>query len=219
MRPSSVATAAALREWFLVIPVKAAAVGKSRLHVPGVDRQELARAIAIDTVAAAAACERVVEVLVVTSDAVTAAELGGLPRVRIVPDGADGLRAAISEGLAAVHADAHRAVLLGDLPALRPEELSRALQVAADSDRAFVPDSDGTGTALATARVGHPLPPLFGPDSAAAHRDASFVEAQLPATWGLRRDLDTAEHLPAARRAGLGPRTAALLARTGVPDA
>ncbi len=202
-------------EWTLVIPVKHASLGKSRLRVPGVDREELARAIALDTICAATSCDRVAETIVVTSDEVTASALRPLGAVRVVRDDADGLRAAIRRGLAAARPDAPRAVLLGDLPALRPEELSRALARVGEGVRVFVPDAEGTGTSLVAARAGVPLDPLFGPDSAHAHRGAGFVELTLPASGGLRRDLDTAEHLSAIRRSGLGPRTAALLAGLG----
>ena len=198
--------------WTVVVPVKPAAAGKSRLEVPGVDRVDLARAIAVDTIEAAASSGSVSRVLVVTADAETATAVGGIPRVEVVPDTADGLRAAIALGIAAAGSDADRAVLLGDLPALAPGELDHALALAAAAGRAFVPDAEGTGSALATARARLPFEPRFGADSAAEHRAAGFVELLLPTDWGLRRDVDTIEHLIVARAHGaLGPRTAALL--------
>ncbi|NJI58421.1 2-phospho-L-lactate guanylyltransferase [Microbacterium oxydans] len=201
------------REWVVVIPVKRAEIGKSRLRIPGVDREPLARAIALDTVEAAAACERVAQVIVVTRDEVTATALRLLPRVRLVRDRSEGLTAAIEQGVRAAPGDRPRAVLLGDLPALRPDELARALAFASSHPRAFVPDAEGTGTVLATARAGFDLRTCFGGDSAAAHRAAGFAEVGLPVLSGLRRDLDRAEHLRDARRAGLGPRTSALVDR------
>ncbi|MFD6816250.1 2-phospho-L-lactate guanylyltransferase [Microbacterium sp. NPDC060132] len=200
------------REWVVVIPVKRAEFGKTRLRLPGVDREPLARAIALDTVEATALCPRVAEVVVVTSDEVTAAALLPVPRVRIVRDRVEGLTAAIAQGVSAASTRLPRAVLLGDLPALLPDELTRALDYAAAHPRAFVPDAEGTGTVLATARADVPLRPCFGDDSAAAHRAAGFAEVGFPVLSGLRRDLDHADHLRAARRCGLGPRTAALLA-------
>ncbi|WP_223623219.1 2-phospho-L-lactate guanylyltransferase [Microbacterium sp. EST19A] len=207
---------APVRDWAVVIPVKRAEFGKTRLRVSGVEREELARAIALDTVDAAVSCHRVGQVIVVTSDEVTAAALRPLPRVRIVPDRGDGLSAAIELGIASARVDRPRAVLLGDLPALRPDELSRALAFASSHPRAFVPDAEGTGTVLATARAGVELRTRFGSDSAAAHRAAGFVEVGFPVLSGLRRDLDVAAHLPVARRSGLGPRTAALVDRPQV---
>ena len=105
------------REWIVVIPVKRAEIGKSRLRIPGVDREPLARAIALDTVEAATACERVAEVIVVTSDEVTATALRVLPRVRLVRDRSEGLTAAIGLGVSAAPDLRPRAVMLGDLPA------------------------------------------------------------------------------------------------------
>ena len=202
-----------VREWVVVIPVKRAEIGKSRLRIPGVEREPLARAIALDTVEAVAACERVAEVIVVTSDEVTATALRLLPRVRLVRDRGEGLTAAIDLGVAAASELRPRAVLLGDLPALRPDELARALAFSSSHPRAFVPDAEGTGTVLATARAGFDLVPCFGGESASAHRAAGFAEVGFPVLSGLRRDLDHADHLRAAQRAGLGPRTAALVAR------
>ncbi|WP_226533951.1 2-phospho-L-lactate guanylyltransferase [Microbacterium paraoxydans] len=200
-----------VREWVVVIPVKRAEIGKSRLRLPGVEREPLARAIALDTVGAAAACERVAEVIVVTSDEITATALRVLPRVRVVRDRGEGLSAAIQLGVSSASEARARAVMLGDLPALRPDELAMALAFASSHPRAFVPDAEGTGSVLATARSGFELRPCFGARSAAAHREAGFAEVGFPVLSGLRRDLDHAEHLRAARRAGLGPRTAALL--------
>ncbi|OJX63570.1 MAG: hypothetical protein BGO95_05205 [Micrococcales bacterium 73-13] len=200
--------------WTLVVPVKPAVAGKSRLAVPGADRVGLARAIALDTIEAAAACDAVARVLVVTGDAETADAARGIRGVEIVPDTAGGLRAAIALGIEAAGPDADRAVLLGDLPALAPGELGHALALAATAGRAFVPDADGVGSALATARARLPFEPRFGAESAAAHRAAGFAELALPAGWGLRRDVDTIEHLEAAHALGaLGPRTAALTRR------
>jgi len=198
-------------EWVVVVPVKPAAIGKSRLAAADADRESLARAIALDSIAAAAASDRVARVLVATSDEATVAALASLRDVEVVRDTASGLRGAIALGLEAAGEGSHRAVLLGDVPALRPGELSHALALAATAGRAFVPDADGDGTVLASAQPRIPFEVLFGAASAAAHRAARFTELRLPATWGLRRDVDTPEHLETARALGLGPRTAALL--------
>lgn len=197
--------------WTVVIPVKHAADGKSRLQLPPSHRHAIIRAIAQDTIEAAAACDSVARVLVVTSDEPLTAAVAACDGVDSVRDSATGLRASIELGLSVTGADRARAVLLGDLPALKPRELSVALARAARHDLAFVPDADGSGTVLATARAGVPLRPIFGEDSAAAHRKAGFTELVLPAAWGLRRDLDTVAHLPALRRAGLGRHTAQLI--------
>lgn len=103
------------------------------------------------------------------------------------------------------------AVLLGDLPAMRAGDLDAALEAAARHPLAFVPDAEGTGTTLATARAGEPLNAHFGADSAAWHAAAGFADlaAADPGAIapGLRRDVDTAAELRAAVALGVGPHT------------
>ena len=196
--------------WSVVIPIKPSASAKSRLVAR--DREALARAIALDTVAAVAACDAVDEVVLVTADAAIVAAVAADARIRVVDDGgAAGLTAAIALGLGAIPIDRHRAVLLGDLPALRPVDLATALVAATAHPLATVPDADGDGTVLVTALPGERLAPRFGPASAAEHRAAGFAPLPVLAESTLRRDVDTAEHLAAAARLGLGPRTAAAL--------
>lgn len=185
-----------LSSWTIVVPVKGTSAAKSRLG--GNDR--LAMAMALDTVEAALA---VAPVIVVTSAAARAAfeQLGA----RVVSDPGTGLIGAISAGLAG--APGATAVLLGDLPAVRPAELAAALDAAARHPLSIVADADATGTALAAATPGAAHALAFGPGSRAAHVAAGYVE--LAGEWpGLRRDIDLAEHLDGLT---LGPRTAAVL--------
>ena len=109
------------------------------------------------------------------------------------------------------------AVLLGDLPALRPEEFDGALAAAARHPLAFVRDADGTGTTLATAGPGVPFDPLFGPDSAARHAAAGFVELEASDAPGLTRDVDTVDGLEAVLHHGVGDHTAEAVARLADP--
>jgi len=167
-------------------------------------------------VAAAAACPVVGTVVVVTDDpaaARVARDLG----VRTVPDEPDrGLNPALEHGARAAGGSAV-AALSSDLPAVRPEELAAALTAAGGTAaRCFVADAHGTGTTLLTA-VGTELGPRFGAGSAEAHR-ASGARA-LTGDWpGLVRDVDTASDLRAALGVGVGPRTAALIARLPAPE-
>lgn len=198
--------------WAVIVPVKPSAHGKSRLDVPGVDRAALARAIALDTIAAAAACAEVAQVFVVTDDGGVVIEAGDIPGLRFVSEGeARGLNAAVAVGAEAAGERMPRAALLGDLPALRPADLADALRAAASVDRAVVPDAEGTGSTLVTARVGVGWESAFGADSFARHLALGCVPLQIADASPLRRDIDTAAHLDAARILGLGPRTAALL--------
>ncbi|MFC4145559.1 2-phospho-L-lactate guanylyltransferase [Micromonospora mangrovi] len=200
--------------WTVVVPVKRLEVAKSRLRgaLPGVPHEELALALAADTVRAVRACPVVAEVLVVTDDPRVGAELRAAG-ARTVPDAPDaGLNAAFRHGAALAGPHAPVAALTADLPALRPVELAAALRAAAAPPgvRRFVADAPGSGTVLLTAPAGVPLAPRFGVGSAAAH--AAGGALPLVGAWPtLRRDVDTADDLAGAARLGLGPRTAALV--------
>lgn len=211
--------------WTVVVPVKSLTAAKSRLapeHTPA-ERAALARAFALDTVDAARTARTVRRVVVVSDEPAIERELREVPGVEVVPEvGPRGLASAIAHGVAVARAEADVAVavLLGDVPALRAGDLDRALEVAARHPLAFVPDAEGTGTTLATARAGEPLVAHFGSDSAARHAGAGFADlaAAHPGAIapGLRRDVDTAEELREAVALGVGVRTSAVL-RT-LPD-
>lgn len=193
----------------VIVPVKPAAHGKSRLAAPGADRIALARAIALDTIAAAVA---VAQVVVVTSDAVTA-EAAARLGASIVADPGGGLDAAVAAGAEAAGPEVLRAALLGDLPALRPADLSAALTLAATMTRGVVADAEGTGSTLVTAAPGVAWRSAFGDGSLARHLALGCTPITAAPDSGLRRDVDTAEQLGAATALGLGTRTAAVLGR------
>jgi 2-phospho-L-lactate/phosphoenolpyruvate guanylyltransferase len=207
--------------WSIVVPVKPLPAAKTRLRggVPGVDHELLVLAFALDTVAAALACPTVIEVLVVTDDAVMGkalAELGAF----VVPDKPDaGLNEAVRYGASLASRGAtHCAALAADLPALRPAELGAAL-TAATGPRCFVPDAPGTGTVLLAAPAGVPLDPRFGPGSARAHGASGALP--LAGDWpSLRRDVDMPADLAEAAALGLGRHTVLALApgRAGPPS-
>jgi 2-phospho-L-lactate guanylyltransferase len=187
-------------DWTVVIPVKGTVSAKSRLGAS----PELALAIALDTVAAALA---VGDVIVVTAFGIAPAfeALGA----RVILDENAGLNAAVLQGITAAHTDAV-AALLGDVPALQPEELAVALELAEHHPLAFVPDADSDGTVLITALRASSHSPSFGLHSRAAHLAVGYVELAIPVTSGLRRDVDTAAQL-AALGDRVGSRTSAQL--------
>ncbi|WP_127473434.1 2-phospho-L-lactate guanylyltransferase [Microbacterium sulfonylureivorans] len=200
--------------WIVVVPVKPSARGKSRLEVPGVDRAALARSVALDTLAAATACDLVLQVVVVTDDPALARAAATIPALRFVSEGeAQGLDAAVATGISAVDPLGRmpRAALLGDLPALRPDDLATALRAAASVDRGVVADAEGTGSTLVTARAGAPWTSSFGEGSFARHTASGCVALEIPDASSLRRDVDTAEQLEAAVQLGVGTRTAEIL--------
>jgi 2-phospho-L-lactate guanylyltransferase len=187
-------------DWTVVIPVKGTVSAKSRLGAS----PELSLAIALDTVAAALEAS---PVLVVTSRSI-APQFEALG-VRAVVDTENGLTAAVEQGIAAA-GEGPVAVLLGDVPALRPDELASALELAAQYPMAFVADADNDGTVLITALRALDHRPAFGVHSRAAHLAAGYVELDIPPDSGLRRDVDTPAQL-SALGSRVGTRTRARL--------
>ena len=212
--------------WTVLVPVKPSVLGKSRLAVDAVDRVAIARAVALDTIAAAAACEAVERVVVVTDDAGLVLQAARHPGSALRRGDAERRRGADPAarrarrrtergdrpGAAAVGEGMPRAALLGDLPALRSEDLAAALSAAAEVERGVVADAEGTGSTLVTARAGIPWISAFGEGSFAAHLALGFAALPVPEDSTLRRDVDTADQLAQATALGLGRRTAALLA-------
>jgi len=178
--------------------------------------------------------------IVVTADPDTA-DWAGSTGATVVAESVPGagLGAAIRDGLAAAHGPC--AVLLGDLPALRPDDLQLALDAAARRLSAtlelagarpagalttgarpepaggslppmvFVPDAEGSGTVLLAAEQPLALNHAFGPGSAREHARRGAVRLDLDLPR-LRRDVDTEADLRAAVLLGCGPRTTARLA-------
>ncbi|MDN0199664.1 2-phospho-L-lactate guanylyltransferase [Streptomyces sp. S.PNR 29] len=209
-------------QWIVVIPLKPLARAKSRLADTADDglRPGLALAFAQDTVAAVLACAAVRDVAVVTDDAVAGRELAALG-AGIVPDEpGGGLNAALAHAAAVVRAsrpESPVAALNADLPALRPRELARVLDAAAQFPRAFLPDAAAIGTTLLAAAPGRELRPAFGTDSRARHRASGAAELRLDAVDSVRQDVDTGDDLRAALALGVGPCTAAMAARLLIP--
>lgn len=189
--------------WTIVVPLKVMPNAKTRLVASLSPEQhaDLVQAIRADTLTVA---REVARVVVVADRAAADAD---------VVQRSPGLNGAVRD--AAGHA-AQRwprdgiVALVGDLPALRAEELSAALVAARAHRFSYVPDAAGTGTTLLAAAPGVVPVPQFGPGSAARH--AAFATL-LEAGPGLRCDVDTAEDLDAAESLGVGPSTAAVLAR------
>jgi 2-phospho-L-lactate/phosphoenolpyruvate guanylyltransferase len=203
--------------WSLVIPVKVLAQAKTRLTgLVAERRSRLVLAMAADTVAAALRADPVATVLVVTDDPEVGAVTGGLGAIVLADVPGGGLNEALAYG--AGYAQRRwpgrgRCGLAGDLPAIRPAELAAVLRMAAGLGAAFVPDADGTGTALYAVAPGLPFRPRFGPSSRREHLDGGAIEISADETGtavvGLRRDVDTVDGLRAAAAIGLGPRTLA----------
>jgi len=202
--------------WSVLLPVKLLAQAKSRLaELTGPRRGEVALALACDTVTAVLQTPQVARALVITDDPVAASALRELGALVVPDEPRDGLNAALRHGAAIAArrwpADG-TAALSADLPALRPAELTQALDAAAAWPNAFVADAAGDGTTLYTAAPGAAFGPAFGPASRARHAAAGAAEVGLATIPGLRRDVDTPADLLDAAALGLGPHTAPLAA-------
>ncbi|MFT4288358.1 2-phospho-L-lactate guanylyltransferase [Nocardioides sp.] len=198
----------------VLLPVKPPARGKSRLaSLDPIARRRLAEAFALDTAAACLACPTVGAVLAVTDDALFSHALVALGCAAI-PDGVtDDLNATLRQAAA----EARRrwpaltpVALLGDLPALSPDDLSEALASVRAEAPAYVADADGLGTTLYTAPHDD-FAPRFGAGSRAAHEllGATPIAGELAS---LRRDVDELDGLRYAAALGLGPQTSAVVA-------
>ncbi len=82
-----------------------------------------------------------------------------------------------------------RGGLLGDVPSATAGDVTTALTAATPYDAAVVPDADGVGTVLLTARDAGALRPRFGGASAHAHEQEGAVRLELDLPR-LRRDVD-----------------------------
>jgi len=199
----------------VVVPVKGTDRAKSRLELGDDRRTAFAGAFALDTVRALLACPLVRDVLVVAdSDAQTEflADLGATVLTAGVPAG---LNEALRFGLGEASLwwpGQPLAVVLGDLPALRPASVTVAFQAAATiGGTVFVADASGAGTTL-LAGPRRPPEPRFGGQSAAAHRRSAAVEISALVPPDLRRDVDTTADLDDAISLGVGLSTNAVLA-------
>jgi len=200
-----------------VVPVKALAASKSRLFPerPRRDVEQLSLAMMSDVIACLRAVAGVTRVCVVTPDAAVSerAEAEGA-FVLLRPD--PGLNPAIEAASAAVAGPGDGVlVVLGDVAAADPAEITRLLAEAPARGVALAPSRDG-GTSALLRRPADVIRACFGRDSAKRHREAAaaagapLLELALPS---LAIDVDLGEDARAIQSLEtLGPRTRALLA-------
>ncbi len=202
-----------------VLPIKSFSRAKSRLG-GGLDRGELAAAMASDVLSALAATPSLTDVIVVTAEPL-ADDTGAV--LVADPDEA-GQSAAAELGIdAAVDRGAERVLLVpGDCPALDPGELARLLDEGSERPHVtVVPDRHGSGTNALLLSPPDAMAPSFGAGSLARHAararaaGATVKVRELPS---LGLDVDTPDDLAALRaaldaRRELAPRTRAVLER------
>lgn len=204
----------------LIVAVKLLPAAKTRLSTvfDAAARERLVLAMLTDTLIAARDAVAVRSITVVTPDRTAAAVAGDLGADILAdptpPGHPDPLNNAITAAAGPLSARTPNLIVLqGDLPALRTDELNRAIDAARSHRRSLVPDRQGGGTAALFA-FGVEMRPRFGPDSAQRHREDGAVE--LSGEWpGLRCDIDTAADLTHAQLLGLGEATSRSLGGAG----
>jgi 2-phospho-L-lactate/phosphoenolpyruvate guanylyltransferase len=221
-----------------ILPVKRFTRAKQRLgaSVAGTLREDLARAMVGDVLAAlreTAALERTIVVTREDSVLAAARHLGAL----VVPDSAEESQsAAVTLGVERALAEGFERVLCvpGDCPALDPEELDSLLDPSDDDGAGaegrdggtasqptvvIVPDRHGTGTNGLLLTPPDAIAPSFGPDSRECHlalARAAGAVCRIERPASLLLDIDTGADLAALRErlssAQTGaPRTRAVL--------
>jgi len=206
------------REVRLLMPVRSLAAAAARLEIEPVARDDVARAVFEDTLASALSCRAVREVVVISAD----------PAVRSSAEslGAEALPCeAHFSFLGVLTAAEHKlstrprlasAALVGDLPALEPQELRLALTgLSVSRPTVFVRAFNGTAATLLANRAGSVAHSLRSRSRLGRRPGREFeVGRDLP---GLRCRARTMEGLRLASYLGLGPRTAAALDRLTTP--
>lgn len=210
-----------MADWVL-LPLKPLAEAKTRLSpVLGLaDRQDLMRAMVADVIAACRGARRVDRIAVITSDAEWLAMAKDAGCHVLQEDGATGYAAAAERGCAllAGRGDVrHVAVLPGDLPMLRPQEVDRVMATLASGARCvIVPSRDGLGTNCMAQALPHPVPLRYGPRSFSRHlamSHAAGIAAGVLRLPGIGHDIDLPEDLLDLEGRVQGAATAALLPR------
>ncbi|WP_345573034.1 2-phospho-L-lactate guanylyltransferase [Nonomuraea rosea] len=189
----------------LIVPIKNLDRAKSRLRgaVPAHQHSDLVLALLLDTVTAAVRAGGVRRVLVVCEDERIPPALAGIGVESVYERGLPGLNAALRFGAQHLRAEGSAVgALLADLPALRPADLSAAIEEAAGR-RTYCADRNGMGTTLLLAAFGEPLHPRFGPGSADAHAATGAMRIG-GSLASLSCDVDTEEDLAVAAQIGLG---------------
>jgi 2-phospho-L-lactate guanylyltransferase len=207
-----------------VVPVKSWRQAKSRLGVSDELRMALARAFALDVLAALRNAASVRDIVLVTTEPELVNSVSGYDVSAVLKDSSalssDPLNGAITLGRG--WADQHResAGLLAvpaDLPAITGSAVEDALEQMSTFDRAFVPDAASDGTTLLFASTPGAIQPHYGPQSARWHTTCGY-RSVTAVDRVVRRDVDTLADLIEARQLGVGGHTQSALARLRCAD-
>lgn len=182
--------------WTAIVPLKLGAERKSRLarRLTPEARVRLSDAMAANVLACVAAAPGV-------SRLVTLSPMRGVDAAWVWrQDMGRGLNAELEAARADLRPGA-LAVVFGDLPLLRTEDVSALLAAAEGAGVAIAPDRLGQGTNALAIAEGRRFAFAFGEGSFVRHRGQA-PDAAIVARPGLAHDIDTAEDLDAAIAAG-----------------
>jgi 2-phospho-L-lactate guanylyltransferase len=200
--------------WTAIVPVKAWRSAKSRLDLHL--REEIARALTLDTLDVLTSHPDISHVVVVTADANVhhEAEQRGATVLAEKPAD-DPLNDAVRQGCdwAASAGDGPTVVVPADLAYLSVDVLTSALAALGAAGPAHIPDADGTGTTLLAAPKASGVDPHYGIGSSALHAAAGFTRLD-DVDPRARADIDQLADLDAGWSPG--PRVSALIQRPAV---
>ncbi len=206
------------RRFAALVPVKHAALGKSRLAPLGdTARRRLASTFALDTVAALLESPSVALVVVVTDDLDVARACQALG-ARAIPDGGDELNECLVQAAAEVvrqQPDLALMAVVGDLPTLDRTAVELVVEKFDTGRTAFVADASGNGTTVYLAASYQDFEPRFGLGSAQAHLSSGARDLGLTPGSTAREDVDTPEELERVR-GRLGVHTRLALTQLGI---
>lgn len=182
--------------WTAIVPIRDFSTAKSRLRaaLPAAVVDDLARWLARRMIGELLSCRAIGEVLVVSDTEMREHFTEGTVECLVQRPGG-GLNGAVREGMAAAwrqRPDARLLVTHADLPFVTSHDYARlAGKLRAIGEDTMVPDRSGTGTTMLALHPGSRRMPSFGEGSASRHEEQGFRRIELPATSGLRIDLDT----------------------------
>ena len=185
-----------------VIAVRGGPTSKSRCAaaLPPGDRSLLTQLMLQDMIAAATRTASLTRIWVVTpteSLAIFARRHGA----RVIEQTSQGLNAAFALALDVIGQTAPYApvaLLPGDLPLLRPDDVEAAVALTQSAEVVLSPACSDGGTGAIVLRAGVRLPLAYGPDSFARHRReavAAGLSSSLFEAASLGRDIDRPEDL------------------------
>jgi len=171
--------------WAL-IPVKNLGTAKQRLRDRlGGHREEFAKAMLADVLAAVAESRAIAGTVVVTADPVVIAEAAKSGLTVVKEHGSEGLNAAIDQGVQAMRRmGVTRVVILpSDIPLLTGAELDRLIGVfereagkQGDNAIGISPSAEGSGTNFLVLNVRQAFAFQYGPDSYMIHSEHARLD-------------------------------------------